>query len=208
MARGRSPGYDEQRETILARAAESFAERGFVGTSMNQVAEACGLSKPALYHYYRDKQALLANIAEGHLARLLGLVDEVWSRPLEPEPRLRALIGGFVREYAGARHAHRVLTEDVRFLGAPEQARVLETERLIVAGVARAIAAARPELSQARLTKPLSMLLFGMINWLFTWVRPDGELDYDAIAPLVTDLFVGGLPAVAASVVDTAVVEI
>jgi len=40
------------------------------------------------------------------------------------------------------------------------------------------------------------MLLFGMINWMFIWMRPDGELDYDAMAPVVADLFLGGLPAV------------
>jgi hypothetical protein len=40
------------------------------------------------------------------------------------------------------------------------------------------------------------MLLFGMINWLFTWMRPGGALDHAAIAPLVTDLFLGGLAAV------------
>ena len=40
------------------------------------------------------------------------------------------------------------------------------------------------------------MLLFGMINWLFTWMRPDGPLDHAAMAPIVTDLFLGGLAAV------------
>ncbi len=51
MARPRSSGYDEQREMILARAAHLFARGGYPGTSMNQVAEACGLSKATLYHY-------------------------------------------------------------------------------------------------------------------------------------------------------------
>ena len=59
MARGRALGYDVQREAILAHAAELFAQQGYVGTSMNQVATACGLSKPALYHYVRDKSDLL-----------------------------------------------------------------------------------------------------------------------------------------------------
>jgi AcrR family transcriptional regulator len=51
MARGRALGYDAQREAILTQAAELFARQGYVGTSMNQVATACGMSKPALYHY-------------------------------------------------------------------------------------------------------------------------------------------------------------
>jgi Tetracyclin repressor-like, C-terminal domain len=40
------------------------------------------------------------------------------------------------------------------------------------------------------------MLLFGMINWLFTWMRPTGGVDYDAMAQMVADLFLGGLGAV------------
>ena len=59
MPRGRARGYELQRETILARAAELFARRGYTATSMNEVAEACGVSKPSLYHYVRDKHQLL-----------------------------------------------------------------------------------------------------------------------------------------------------
>jgi len=73
MARGRSPGYDEQREMILDRAARLFATHGYAGTSMNQVAQACGLSKATLYHYHRDKDQLLVHIAEAHVLRLRAL---------------------------------------------------------------------------------------------------------------------------------------
>ena len=66
----------------------------------------------------------------------------------------------------------------------------------MVAGFARAVAALRPDLKKAALAKPLTMLLFGMINWMFTWMKPDGALDHAAMAPIVADLFLGGLPAV------------
>jgi hypothetical protein len=66
----------------------------------------------------------------------------------------------------------------------------------VVRGFARVVAALRPDLEQAAMSKPLTMLLFGMINWMFTWMRPEGALDYDAIAPVVADLFLGGLAAV------------
>ena len=48
MARGRAAGYDDQREAILAHAAELFAHRGYAGTTMNDIADACGLSKATL----------------------------------------------------------------------------------------------------------------------------------------------------------------
>ena len=196
MARGRAAGYDEQRELILGRAAALFAQRGYPGTSMNQVAEACGVSKATLYHYYRDKYALLVSIAEGHVDKLRALVDQVLAEGLAPEPRLRLLIGRSVEDYAGARDAHRVLTEDVRFLEQADRDRILGHERAVVAGFANAVADLRPELAQAALATPMTMLLFGMVNWMFTWLRPDGPVDHHALAPMVADLFMGGLPAV------------
>ena len=181
---------------IRQRAAHLFARRGYVGTSMNQVADACGLSKATLYHYYRDKYALLVSIAEEHVSRLQALVGEVGAQRLEPQARVRELIRRIVGEYAHAQDAHRVLTEDVKFLAPEDRQRVLGKEREVVAGFAAAIAAFRPEFNAASLAKPLTMLLFGMINWLFTWMKPDGEIDHDAMAPIVADLFLGGLPAV------------
>ena len=204
MPRGRAKGYDDQREQILAHAATLFAQRGYPGTSMNEVAQACGLSKATLYHYYKDKYAILVAIAEGHVQRLHALVAEVSAERLDAESHLRELVRleagccAFLtlEEYAGAQHAPRVLTEDVRFLDADDRARILGKEREVVAGFARAVSALRPELKRARLAKPLTMLLFGMINWMFTWLKPDGALDHAAMAPIVADLFLGGLPAV------------
>lgn len=198
MARGRAASYDDQREAILRHAAALFARSGYPATSMNQVAEACGLSKATLYHYYRDKDAMLVAIAEGHVGKLRALVDDVLAAGLPPEARLRTLIRRIVEEYADAQHAHRVLTEDVRFLSPDDQKRVLDTERHVVAGFAQAVAELRPGLAQAQLDKPLTMLLFGMVNWLFTWMRTDGPLDYDRMAVIVADLFVGGIAAVRA----------
>ena len=196
MARGRAPGYEDQRGEILSQAAQLFALRGFHGTSMNEVAEACSLSKASLYHYFRDKDALLVGIAEGHLGRLEAVVAEVEEQKLEAEARLAQLIRSFVEEYASARHAHRVLTEDVRFLNDEDREQILDRQRRIVAAFSAAIREIRPETDVTTLAGPLAMLLFGMINWMFTWLRPDGELSYETMAPVVADLFLGGVRAV------------
>jgi len=196
MGRGRSAGYEGQREMILERATELFAARGYPATSMNEVAQACGLSKATVYHYYKDKYDLLVSIAEAHVSRLEVIVAEVLGHDLAPEGQMRALIQGFVQEYANAQHAHRVLTEDVRFLEGPDRERVLAKERAVVNGFAQVVAALRPDLERKVLIKPMTMLLFGMINWMFTWMQADGELDYADLVPVVADLFLGGLPAV------------
>ena len=197
MARPRSATYDQQRDEILSRAAELFADNGYHGTSMNQVAAACGVTKPALYHYFRDKDALLAAIAQSHVEHLEEIVAEVAAQRLGKDAHLRELILRFVRDYADSQHEHRVLTQDVKFLPAPERKRVLDAERRVVAAFADAIAAVKPGTQTAGLHKPLTMLLFGMMNWLFTWLRPDGALTHEAMSTVVADLFFGGLAAVA-----------
>ena len=196
MGRGRAAGYDEQLDLILARAAELFAHRGYPATSMNQVAEACGLSKATLYHYHKDKYALLVSIADSHVSRLQAVVDEVLAEARPPQAQMRELVRALLEEYADAQHAHRVLTEDVKFLEPDDRQRILDKERAVVQGFAGVVGALRPDLKEAAMGTPLTMLLFGMINWMFTWMSAAGPLDYQRMAPIVADLFLGGLPAV------------
>lgn len=196
MARGRSADYDLNRETIVRAATRLFAQQGYPGTSMSDLAKACGVSKPLLYHYVSDKYELLREITEGHVTRLEAIIGEVEALELDAQARLRELIRRFVHEYAQARHDHGVLTQDVKFLEPRDRSRVRRKERAVVAAFAATIGQARPELAHAALAKPLTMLLFGMINWMFTWLKPAGTLSHDDMAPIVADLFLGGLGAV------------
>ncbi len=197
MARPQAPTFNTQRDDILRAAAALFAARGYTATTMNELAAACGVSKALLYHYVRDKHDLLVQISLGHVATLEALVADVRSMQLAPEPHLRMLIERFTGAYAGAHNEHRVLTEDVKFLRAEESTAVLGAQRRVVAAFAAAIQALRPELAKQRLAKPLTMLLFGMINWTFTWMKPGAGLSHQTLAPMVSELFLGGLHAVA-----------
>jgi AcrR family transcriptional regulator len=194
MARTRAATYDDQSAQILARAAELFALKGFSAATMNDVAAASAVSKATLYHYYRDKRSLLAQIALAHVRRLEALVVEVKSQRLASTQELQALIEHFMAAYADAQHEHRVLTEDVKFLGDEERAEVEAAQRRVVTAFANTIARVRADL-KAQAT-PLAMLLFGMINWTFTWLKPGGPLTHADLAPMVVQLYLGGLPAV------------
>jgi TetR/AcrR family transcriptional regulator len=202
VARPRSAGFDGQREQILAAAAQLFATRGYTGTTVQAVATACGISKATLYHYVSDKHGLLAQISAGHVARLEALVAQVQAQGLSPESHLRELILRFMQAYAGAQNEHRVLTEDVKFLAGEDRARVQAGQRRVVTAYAEAVAALRPELRAAGLHKPLAMLLFGMINWTFTWLKAGGALNHETLAPVVVALLLGGLPAVSLAVAE------
>ncbi len=197
MARPRAATYDDQRGQILQAAAALFAQRGYTAATMNEVALASGVSKATLYHYFTDKHQLLSHITNDHVQRLEALVVAVRQQRLLPPEHLRELILRFMQAYAGSEHAHRVLTEDVRFLAPAVRGAVEDAQRRVVQAYAEAVAAVRPDLGPV-LHKPLAMLLFGMINWTFTWLRPEGQLTHEALAPVVVELFLGGLAAVSA----------
>ncbi len=196
MARPRAAGYDDQRAQILAAAAALFAQRGYTAATMNEVAAACGVRKPTLYHYVRDKHDLLAQITSDHVQRLEALVLEVQQQALPPTEHLTALVQRFMLAYASAEHEHRVLTEDVKFLDDAPRSQVLNAQRRVVQAFAQALSRLRPELQAARLDKPLAMLLFGMINWTFTWMKAGGAISHAALAQMVVQLMLGGLGAV------------
>jgi TetR/AcrR family transcriptional regulator len=195
MARPRAATYEAHRDKILTSAAQLFAVKGYTAASMADIARDSGVSKASLYHYFGDKQSILEEIAMSHVQRLEALVASVEAEAPNPPRRLRLLLERFMQAYTGAQHAHRVLTEDVKFLDASARSRVVAAQRRVVDAFGHAIGALRSDLPQD-MHKPMAMLLFGMINWTYIWLKPGGPWGHDDLAPLVTDLFLGGLPAV------------
>lgn len=182
---------------MLATAARLFAERGYPAASIAELAAACGVSKALLYHYYRDKEQLLFDIADRYIDRLVALTHDVRAQPAPPEAQLRELIERFLLAYEHAGAFHRVLVQDVKYLSPAHRARVRAKQRRVVQAFADAIAAAAPALAASRLLKPVTMTLFGMMNWTFTWRRPDGPVSQPELARMIARLFIGGVRGLA-----------
>jgi AcrR family transcriptional regulator len=195
VARPRAPTFDLQRAAIVQAAARLFAAEGFPGASMARLAATCGISKPLLYHYYRDKAHILFDVADGYMDSLIGIVAEVKARRLEPEAHFRALVGRFMQAYQHSQAQHVVLVQDVKFLGDAQRETVIGKQRQVVDAFAASIAKLKPRWTRRSLRVPLAMILFGMINWTFTWLRSDGPLRYEDMAGVVADIFLNGVTA-------------
>jgi AcrR family transcriptional regulator len=195
MARPRAPTFEHQRADILRAAATLFAARGYASASMASVAAACGMSKALLYHYYRDKQHILFDIADRYMEALLDIVAQVQARKLPPAEHLSELIDRFMRTYEHGQRQHTVLIQDVKFLGVAHRRRIIAKQRQVVDAFADVITSIRPRTANPALRVPLAMILFGMINWTFTWLRPHGKLSYSDMAGIVSEIFLSGLQA-------------
>ncbi len=195
----RASDYDGKRQLILDRAAERFAALGYERAAMRVIAEAAGISKALLYHYYRDKEALLFDVLSSHLTALLAAVEVAAQVPAAPEARLRRLAVALFDAYQGAGNRHRLAVANLSALPPERQEELREIQRRIVAIFARAIGATLPDgVDRTRLLTPITMSMFGMLNWHFSWFDPDGPLSREAYAELAATLILEGTRHLAA----------
>lgn len=186
MARPIAADHDDKRRAILKAAAKLFASEGFDRASMSGIAAACHVSKALLYHYYRSKDQLLFDIIRAHLDDLVAAIEAV-PAGLDPRARLASMIAALLEAYRHADEEHQIQISDMKRLPAAQKAELVERERILVRRFSAALADLRPELAGNRaLLTPLTMNLFGMMNWKFMWFRENGPVSHDAFAELVT----------------------
>ncbi|WP_374455693.1 TetR/AcrR family transcriptional regulator [Nocardioides sp.] len=187
--RGR-PGHDQR--AVLRVAVDLFNRQGYDATSVGDVARELGLTKSAIYHHVPSKEHLLRSAIDEALDALTAALDEVAAATdLDAGERLRAAVRSSVSVLVGHLPAVTLL---LRVHGnTPVEQAALARRRTIDQRLADMVRLAVDEGVVRADLDPLliSRLLFGMVNSLTEWVRPD--LDGDALAEAVTALAFDGL---------------
>jgi AcrR family transcriptional regulator len=190
--RGR-PGLDV--ETVLERSVALFNERGFDGTSMEDLAQHIGITKSAIYHHVASKDALLGLALDRALSGLENAAAEVRTIDGPAVDRLESLVRRSV-EVLVERLPYVTLLLRVHGNSEVERdalARRRNLDRFAAGLVKEAIDAGdlRPDADAAVTAR----LLFGMVNSLVEWLRPTTEHTPDELADAVTKAAFDGLRA-------------
>lgn len=193
MGRPRAADHADQRDRILLRATEAIAELGYGSASMAQLAQACGLSKAGLYHYFPSKDAILFESLDRYTKLLLDRLAEVRARRLEPRQELGEMVRTLMLQYRDSRAHHVALLNDVKSLEPVAREQIRAQERAVVDQLAETLEQVAPGRFDALTRKPATMALLGMINFTFAWLRPDGPMSHEQYAQLVIDLWERGL---------------
>jgi AcrR family transcriptional regulator len=197
MARPKSSQHELKRDEILDVAAQCFADRSYPAASMNDIAAACGASKARLYHYYESKEAILFDLLDRYTQRLLVMIGQAEAtaqrRNLDDRAALHELVRGFLEEYETSATRHVALLHDTKFLGDTQRELILNRQRDVVSAVTRFLRRAYPARVTAANQTSVTMMLFGMINWTFTWLRPGGPMSYQQFAEEVIAMLEKGL---------------
>ncbi len=181
---------------ILERAAKLIFASGFEATSMQQIAEACGLTKAGLYHHVKTKEAILVAIM--HYG--MDLFEEKVLNPAagiaDPLERLRATMKRNValvtedasKEVTIILHEHQTLTGDAqRDINARKKKYVRFLEQTFREAIDR---------GQVRRDIDPTIAAFsflGSVLWTYKWYRADGAIDTQRLTDGIIDLFFRGL---------------
>lgn len=183
-----------QKEKIINCAALLFAKYGYNATSIKSIAESCKVSKSLIYHYYFSKEDMLYDIAQSHINKLISIIDDCSRLNFETNQlKLKKIISQFMIEYKTSKNRHKILIQDIEFLKPSRQKKIKSLQMKVVRSVAEILKKINPQIDEVKDLIPVTMGLFGMINWTFTWINPSGKMTYKDVSDLFTNIFINGL---------------
>jgi AcrR family transcriptional regulator len=192
-----APQRRNRESSIIDATAKLFAQRGYQGTTMDDIAAAVKLNKGTLYHYFPGKAELLAQIYE----ESIDLVQTSFFKhdaALTPPDRVRAIVTDLVRAIERKPHHTTVYLQEMQWLDEwlprHQHTKLRAREDQIRDYIVDAIDSG---VESGEFTVPSTFLaamgLMGMACWTYRWYRPSGPLTMDDVASGFSDLVLAGL---------------
>ena len=192
---GRRPDDTERYRTILETAARLIRERGYEGTSMQEIAAACQLTKAGLYHHIQNKEQLLFAIMNYGMDLFENQVLERVKDIADPVERLSACMRrnielvtrGACKEVIIILHEHATLTGEAR--------EYIDRRKKLYVRFLESTFAEAVKQGRMRPVDPtiVAFSFLGMVLWVYKWFKPDGRLTEDQIADGMVALFLNGV---------------
>jgi AcrR family transcriptional regulator len=194
MAQG--PEAKQKLREICRIAARVFYAKSYDGASMQDIAEAVGLTKAGLYHHVGSKDRLLFEIQNYGM----DILDETVLAPIrditDPREKLRQTIIGHIDLIVRARDQEiTVILHENRSLSGALRKKLNARKRAYIDYLEDLIARVQEQSGRLPMVKPrlAAFALLGMINWLYQWYNPEGSVKQDELGQVYTEFFFRGL---------------
>jgi AcrR family transcriptional regulator len=187
---------DERLEQILKHAAQVFYDKGYDRASIRDIAKQADMSLAGLYYYFRSKEELLFLIQKHVFTELLGTIRGELAATTEPVRQLEIFIRNHLGYFIGNLVEMKVLSHEYECLKGEYHESITALRRdyyKVAEGIVTKIVAG----GNAPGVKPrIAVLgLFGMMNWLYTWYRPEIDGTAEDVAGQISTLYLKGLSA-------------
>jgi AcrR family transcriptional regulator len=199
LARTIAKDHDAKRGHILKTAAKVFAAKGVGSASMSQVAQACGISKATIYHYYDSKTGLLFDILDSYLSQLRDRVTSLPLAGLPPRDQLRHFVTELLLAYEGMDAEHQIQSQGLPLLPTPQQDILKRYQRDMVSTLGDILLLASPDAfsDDRRTLRAATMSVFGMTNWYYMWSPAADHTARRAYADVIARLVLDGCDGLA-----------
>jgi AcrR family transcriptional regulator len=178
-----------KRDRILEEAVKLFYERGFTGTTLDDIAAELGVTKPFIYTHFRSKTDLLAALCRPTIELSLEAVANAAKGPGSPTERLRRAIVDFTRVVLSRQANIAIYFREEKNLAREALVEInalrKKFDRVLSKLLTEGIAAGEFELEDVNLA---ALAIGGMISWAYTWHRPEGRLTLDEVCERMANL--------------------
>ena len=185
--------HSQKLDALLADAARVFAQRGFHRTSMRDLAHASGISLAGLYYYVQSKDELLDLIQSRNFEAVTRGMVERLEGVSEPVERLRRFIDNHLDYFAAHMAEMKVLSHEAGALSGDYLAQVNSRKRDYTRTLMDILAELEKTHGPAHVNRRIAAYaLFGMMNWIYNWFDPLGDIGVEVLAQSIWRLFLGG----------------
>ena len=192
--------YDEKLESILQTASGIFAEKGYHQASIRDIARATGVSLSGLYYYFDSKEELLFLIEDHAFGTLLANLERMLEGVEEPHRRLKLLMENHLRYFLDHKAEMKVLSHEADSLSGDYRRRVNAKKRRLTEIAMEILRELRP--AGGVDLRVATFALFGMMNWLYNWHRPELDAPLETLVDDMYRIFLHGFLPDGASVPD------
>jgi len=179
----RRPDDAGRRGQLIRESARLFREKGFEATSVRDIAAATGLQSGSWVYHFKTKQDILAAVMEEGLQRALERIEAIGREQLSPREHFRSLLRAHLDTIlAPGQDFIPVLLYEWRALAKKSRPRVVALQQRYEAVWDKVIAQLQSSGEWAQPTRIDRLLMFGALNWMAHWYRPDGPFDVAQLA--------------------------
>lgn len=181
-------------DTILRHAAQVFADKGYEGASIRDISRSSRISLSGLYYYVQSKQEILYLIQIHTFKTVLARLQDSLRGVGDPSQRLRILVHNHLEYFLQHPTEMKVLAHEDDALEGHYRHEVAEIKRKYYGIAVGIFVELHPEDEGQRLTPRVAVLsLFGMMNWIHTWYRPEHDPQAEDLSTAMAEMFLHGV---------------
>ena len=183
-----------KQQVLFDTAAALFAKKGYLGTSISDLARAMELQKGSLYHYFKSKEELLFQLLIQYISSALVEIEKICALEIPATEKLNRFMLFYSGFYAEDRDRLMLLVNEIDKLSPPYRDQVVAKERCYY----QALTGIFRQLQEAGIMKPLppavaAYAFFGMVHYTRNWFQPDGKISAAELGEMFLEIFTEGV---------------